>query len=318
MYYINYLEKRYIKRNEMLELDRALKKIQLKLFKLFPKIMIKLYYRKFIGSGLDIKNPKLFSEKIQWLKFYYARDPLALLAGDKAGLHKYLQDENLSFLSVPLLGVYETTSEIIWDKLPNQFVMKKSNSSGMNIIVTNKQSVNKDDIFEKMNQWMNEEFGVFGGEIHYSKMESRIVIEGFLTEITKDWRIFCLNGEPEMIQVSHWDEQVEDNYSGHRDSIITYTRLDGEIMYVDGLSKKKNSNFIKGNYIELPEDFDKMLEYSKLISKNFPMVRVDFFHSEGRLYIGELTFTPSSGFRKMTDEIQIEFGEKLNLPKGNI
>lgn len=42
-----------------------------------------------------------------------------------------------------------------------------------------------------------------------------------------------------------------------------------------------------------------MIEYSKILSKNFKFVRVDFYSTkENIIYLSEMTFTPSNGFTR--------------------
>ena len=60
-----------------------------------------------------------------------------------------------------------------------------------------------------------------------------------------------------------------------------------------------------------------MIEYSRKLSSEFVFVRVDFYDIEGKIYLGELTFTPSnSGFHLKNNEQSIQLGnyiERKNL-----
>jgi hypothetical protein len=47
--------------------------------------------------------------------------------------------------------------------------------------------------------------------------------------------------------------------------------------------------------IKKPDNFDKMLEISRKLSKDFMFVRVDMYNVNGHIYFGELTFTPHAG-----------------------
>lgn len=44
-----------------------------------------------------------------------------------------------------------------------------------------------------------------------------------------------------------------------------------------------------------PECLNEMLDASARLSKGFPFVRCDFYIVSGKLYFGELTFTPAGG-----------------------
>ncbi|MBU4480053.1 hypothetical protein KKG48_01245, partial [Patescibacteria group bacterium] len=50
------------------------------------------------------------------------------------------------------------------------------------------------------------------------------------------------------------------------------------------------------------------------LSKGFDYIRVDLYNLEGKIYFGELTFHPGSGFSKFTPEkYDLIYGKKLKL-----
>ena len=57
-----------------------------------------------------------------------------------------------------------------------------------------------------------------------------------------------------------------------------------------------------------------MIEIAKEISKDFKFVRVDFYDVNGKVMIGELTFTPNAGrIKYMSDEALLEIGNMLDI-----
>lgn len=71
-----------------------------------------------------------------------------------------------------------------------------------------------------------------------------------------------------------------------------------------------------GQKINKPKNYDQMIEFAELLSKDFPFVRVDFYEVNGNLYFGELTFYPGSGLEKFSPEKYDEiFGDWMQLPK---
>lgn len=51
------------------------------------------------------------------------------------------------------------------------------------------------------------------------------------------------------------------------------------------------------------------------LSRGVPFLRVDFYEVNGRMYFGELTFFPASGFCPFTpDEWNERLGDKIPLP----
>ena len=95
-------------------------------------------------SGLDInlKNPVTIQDKLCWLNIY---EPMKLKTkcADKLLLHEYCKEMLGVDLCVPVIKVYNNTSEINWDELPDKFVIKCNHGSGMNIIVKDKSKLDR-------------------------------------------------------------------------------------------------------------------------------------------------------------------------------
>lgn len=59
-----------------------------------------------------------------------------------------------------------------------------------------------------------------------------------------------------------------------------------------------------------------MVEYARVLSQDFPFVRVDFYDVKGKPLLGELTFTPYGNMiTYYKPEIIDLLGKKLTLPK---
>ena len=66
---------------------------------------------------------------------------------------------------------------------------------------------------------------------------------------------------------------------------------------------------------EKPENLDKMFELAKTLCEGFPMVRIDFYNMNGKVYVGEMTFTPGMFLRFNPKEWDYKLGEYINLPQ---
>ena len=59
-----------------------------------------------------------------------------------------------------------------------------------------------------------------------------------------------------------------------------------------------------------------MIEFARKLSKDFALVRVDFYNVDGKIYFGEMTFTSASGVDVFKPaEYDLKLGEMLELPK---
>jgi hypothetical protein len=281
-----------------------------------PVFKTKRIYKKVFQRKLNLTNPQTLTEKINWLKlFYYPKDSSAIMAGDKLGLHTFLEERGLSRIASPILYAYDSVAEICWESLPDKFVIKKSNASAFNIIVTDKGKADETEIRKTMKSWMKTPFGYQTGEHHYEKMKPKIVIEKYMENIGREWKIFCINGKPEVLLTvqSKSDETCINTGRLMRGQI--FSDLEGKIIDVkDPSIEEVKKGYVVGGLLELPSDFYEMIELSKVLSKNFPFVCVDFYHGDGRLILGELTLTTANGFKQYTERIEKGLGRKLILP----
>ena len=118
------------------------------------KTYIKLRFRLLMGKKLDLKNPKSFNEKLQWIKLY-DHNPLYTTMVDKYRVKKYVSNIIGKEHVIPLLGVWDRVEDIEWDKLPNQFVIKCSHDCGGMIICKDKSMLNIKEASEKLKKAFN-------------------------------------------------------------------------------------------------------------------------------------------------------------------
>ena len=70
--------------------------------------------------------------------------------------------------------------------------------------------------------------------------------------------------------------------------------------------------FRKDIEIEKPSRLSDMIEYSKVLSKGFPHVRVDFYAPDEHIYFSEMTFTSTNGrINWCTPEFLKTMGDKV-------
>ena len=126
---------------QMLKTDREafMAAIVQNFFRWLPdKPYLQLLYRFKMGHRLDLKSPKTFTEKIQWLKLYN-RKPEYTLMVDKYAVKKYVADIIGKEYIIPTLGVWDKFDDINFEKLPNQFVLKCTHDSGGLVICKDKK-----------------------------------------------------------------------------------------------------------------------------------------------------------------------------------
>lgn len=68
------------------------------------------------------------------------------------------------------------------------------------------------------------------------------------------------------------------------------------------------------NLPQKPDNFEEMKDIARILSKDFPYVRVDLYNIQGKILFGEMTFFPESGYyRFIPDDFDYILGKKFSL-----
>jgi hypothetical protein len=268
-------------------------------------IYLQLKYRYIFGKKLDLKKTETFSEKLQWLKLNN-KQPIYTTLVDKYEVKKYVSQKIGKEYVNPTLGVYDSFDEIDFDSLPQKFVLKVTHDSGGLIICKDKSKLNIAASREKIEKSLKTDFFVLGREWPYKNVKPRIIVENYMEdesgEELKDYKIFCFNGQPKIIQLDY------DRFSGHHRNM--YNTKWEILPFAFSYSQDKSREFSK------PKNLDEMLCLASELSKDMPFVRCDFYSISGKTVFGEMTFFPESGFGKFDPpKYDRKFGEWINLSK---
>ncbi|TYA53904.1 glycosyltransferase [Formosa maritima] len=272
-----------------------------------PKIYVHFLYEYYTGKKLNLENPEEFNEKIQWYKVYYHPKILNQLV-DKYDVRAYVEEKIGSQYLNEIYGVFEKPDEIPFDNLPSQFVIKATHTSSHNIIVTDKNNLDKTKTIKLLNKWLGKnQYYRIGQEWAYKDVEPRIIIEKFLKENDKDslvdYKFYCFNGVAKFVDI-HLDRETN-----HQQGCYD---LNFNLLPFRKKAKSKNIS----SEIEKPTNYDEMIKLSETLSKSFPFVRVDFYSINGKSIFGEMTFYPSDGRKDFyPDEYNKIIGDYFKLPK---
>ena len=179
----------------------------------------------------------------------------------------------------------------------------------MNIIVEDKSALDIPETVRTLDKWLGFQYGR-GTEWQYRSIRPRILAEKYLESSDgrmTEYQIFCFNGKPMFFLVrndlrkSSVDRQ-SDEYA------VSYT-IDWQRVYM----RKGEEKF--GLDIPKPHNYEKMIEYARRLSEDFPQVRVDYYEIDDRLVFGELTFSSHGGIQSNYKKEYIRtLGEELKLP----
>lgn len=244
-----------------------------------------MHYRS-TGKSLNIKHPVNLNEKIQYMSFYTDTKEWSRLT-DKIAVRSYVRDCGLEEILCRLYGTYHNSSEIDYSKLPNQFVLKTNNGCSTNILVRDKEKLDIISTNKKLDEWLEKDYGELTCQPHYSRISAMILAEEMLVdhfhpgEALKDFKFYCINGEPLYVYV----------YAERKENTHVMKRM------VYDMKWEEHPEFLGRFAIpfygaEKPVSFERMKEIAKLLSSPFKFVRVDLYEVDGKPFFGELTFTP--------------------------
>lgn len=267
-----------------------------------------MYYN-VIGRFPNLDNPKSLNEKMQWMRFNY-HDPLMTKCVDKCSFKEYIKETVGEEYVVPLYGVWDNVNDINFDDLPNKFAIKSTWGWGdlQNILVKNKSGLNVHKTRAMLSNWMQEWNNYYYQSFEWDSkdIKPRIIAEELLEpscgEII-DYKFYCYNGKCRHFLICK-DRKTKTKY-------INYD-LNYNCIKLSPNSYVTNEKFIK------TKEFDKMFELAEKLAKPFPLVRVDFYDVDGKIYVGELTFSPGGGFNTYYEEWDNKLGSWLTLPEANV
>ena len=267
----------------------------------------KVYYEYYTGKKLDLENPVEFNQKIHWMKVYYRPKILNQLV-DKYAVREYVEEKIGPQYLNELIALYNSASEVDFDALPQQYVLKGTHGFHFNLIVPDKSKLNLKKARFLLRKWqMKNQYWRGGKEWAYKDVPPRFIAEKFLAELGKeeiaDYKFYCFNGEPKFVQVD------EDRSTEHRRA---YYNMKWE---KQAFSRQGNYQSMEDDYPK-PPAFDEMVEVSRKLADRFPFVRVDLYNIDGRILFGEMTFYPADGRNEfLPDEYNAIIGSYIQLPE---
>ena len=163
-------------------------------------------YRASMGKRLDLKNPKTFNEKLQWLKLYN-RKPEYTMMVDKYLVRDYIKETLGEQYLIPLLGVWDDPDDIDFDALPDRFVLKCNHNSGKGMyICRDKSKMDVEKVKKELKAGLEQNYYLNGREWPYKDVPRKIIAEQYMedeqTAELRDYKFFCFDGEVKAIFIA--------------------------------------------------------------------------------------------------------------------
>lgn len=257
------------------------------------------------GRILNLKKPKFYGEKLQWIKVYGNLERFTTLV-DKYLVRDYIKNKIGEEYLTRLIAVYDDVSEIDYKYLPEKFVLKLNDGSDKNIICKNKALLNINKTNKRLKKLFKEDYYKYTKEPQYKNIKKKIICEEYLESKVGDlieYDLHCFSGKVKLIEVHTGRFKVyrEDYF------LTDWTRV-----YTRGKVKNSSGEIKKPTYLK------KLIELGEKLAEGFEYIRVDFNAVDDKLYFSELTFTPDNGTDRYNPlEVDLELASLIDLEKYN-
>ncbi len=260
---------------------------------------------------LNIDEPIYFSEKLFWLKYnVYNKSPLIAQCYNKFEVRKYVEKKGLGHILNELYGCWDSINDIPWESLPEEYVMKVTNGYAGHVFKMKGQVFNEKEaaaLLLKTKKRMRYLYKI-SGDLFVAETEQKIICERLLHSnlgytAPEDYKIYCFNGKPLYVEFmkNRFGDKVNGGTQSEYDEVFVDMNLNDR--------HELEGEAYPGTF-EPPSCYQEMIEIAKILSEDFPFVRVDLYVENEQPIFGELTFTP---FHAQTKQSEIELGEALDL-----
>lgn len=272
------------------------------------KTYLAMFYENWLGKRLNLSHPQDMNHQLMKLSLEAYKDPiqhqLRVQCADKYRVREYVSSKGLEDILIPSYGVFDSFDEIDFDKLPNQFVIQSNFGCGHIWICKDKKKELAD--IEKwrkqFNEWMAiKDLGWTTGEWQYAEIPHKLVITKYLDSLgeisVNDYKFHCMHGKVYGCFAAY-DRQVGVDHG------VQFDHYDIDWKLTDGILPSYHP---KQREIQKPKHYQRMLDISQILSKDFPYCRVDLYEADDKVYFGELTFTPQGNVLSYyTDETVVD------------
>jgi hypothetical protein len=270
-------------------------------------VFLYLSHRRRVGRFPHLVQPRTFNEMI--LQRCMRPDPRYAQLTDKLAVRDYVARKIGEEYLIPVLAAPEALTQAVFDALPREFVMKANHGCNYVKLVHDKSLTSFGELKNLADKWLSTNFYRESRERHYREIKPRIYFEKLLRasdgKIPADLKVhvFDPRGAATVYTVvisDRFGDVHGDFYDEH------WNRLD---IAVGDYPRSEHP-------VPRPVNWDDIRRLATTLAEDFEYVRVDLYAPEGKIFFGELTFTPGAGVFPFTpDRIDYEWGSLLKTAR---
>ena len=255
--------------------------------RLSDEAFISRQFQEHIGFALDLNDPKLLVEKIQWLKLHDLT-PLHRICSDKLSVRDHVAKTVGSDLLVPLFDVLDDARAFTPERIAQaSFAAKTNHDCGGVVLCSDRDLFDWPGARAKLHRHLKVDYWRKQREKAYRGIIRKIVVEELLRGPSggspDDLKFFCFSGRVEFVQV----------VSGRRQA-MTRTMLSPAW---DVLPIRRRGIPSASAPPLRPKRLDDLLAVAEALAAPFRFCRVDLYEVGETIRFGEYCFYPDGGYR---------------------
>lgn len=247
-----------------------------------------LYFLDTFGRWPNLHAPVCFNEKVLYRKSVYGDHDTYRRLTDKIAVRDHVAARIGERYLIPLLySTADPTSLLTFPRWVHT-VIKPNHGAGMvEVLLDEPDDRRKQALLESCTRWLQTDYSKVVREIHYRGIPPCILVEQYIgdgTQAPVDYKF-------------HMFKQPDGSFQYVLQ--VIYNRLQPPLamtFFVNNLDEPYHRIRDAGQSPPCGQALlQQALELSKTLAADFDYVRVDWYIQEGRIYFGELTFTPGAG-----------------------
>ena len=234
----------------------------------------------------DLVNCQDFNDRIQWLKLF-DQDREIIRCSDKLGVRERVKERLGEAYLAKVYQVVDRFSEIRFEDLPSQFVIKTNHDSGTVLVVRDKSKIDYEAAKSRFDQALRRAYGWANGEWAYAYVKPKVFVEEYLEDSSgspPDYKFYVVEG------TARYCHYIYNRHESAKEQVIN---IDGEDMRLE-----LYPSFTYGNDFKKPGQWGSMIAIAEAVGRGFKCVRVDLYLIDSRILVGEMTFWPMAGHYK--------------------
>jgi hypothetical protein len=206
-------------------------------------------------------------------------DPLRVFVSDKELVKTFIKSVVGDEFNVPTLKILKSMEEVNAYTFPENCFIKPTHSSTKFIHRKNDDSLD----LKEIESWFSHNYYELSREVNYRYLKPKVIVEPSLSLNPNDYKIFCFNGKPRLIWVDY------NRATNHQRNFfdLDWNEIPISLKYPRGQTLPPK-----------PKNLALMIDLAAKLSRDFSLIRVDFYVIDDAIFVGELTNCSGSAMAK--------------------